>query len=169
MGQAEFEASRANGIHAQLQRMTGTWEGPFRIWFEPGKLADESIQRGTLRSLLGGRVLLHEYTGTCSGQPFEGVAMIGHHLDEQRYECAWAESFGTGTSIMYSTGTPGDPRFAVLGSYGDGQGGPRWGWRTEIEQPDDDHLTIRMFNITPAGEEALGVETCYRRVAAGER
>lgn len=169
MGKADFEASKADGLHARLARMAGSWEGPFRIWFEPGKLADESVQRGTIRSLLGGRILLHEYAGSCTGEAFEGVAMIGCHLDEQRFECAWAEDFGTGTSIMYSTGTPGDPRFAVLGSYGDGQGGPRWGWRTELEQVDDDHLTIRMYNITPEGQEALAVETCYRRVAPGGR
>lgn len=63
MGRKEFEASLSDGVHAQLARMAGQWEGRFRLWFEPGKLADESVQRGSIRVLLGGRVLLHEYTG----------------------------------------------------------------------------------------------------------
>ena len=166
MGRKEFEASLTDGVHAQLARMAGQWEGRCRLWFEPGKPADESVQRGSIRVLLGGRVLLHEYTGRCAGEPVEGVALIAHHLDEHRYESAWAESFGTGTSIMFSTGISGDPRLSMLGSYSDGQGGSRWGWRTAIEQPDDDTLDLRMYNITPAGEEALAVEVNYRRMPA---
>jgi hypothetical protein len=104
MGRKEFEASLANGVHAQLARMAGQWEGRFRLWLEPGTLAEESVQRGGIRVLLGGRVLLHEYAGICAGEPMEGVALIAHHLDERRYESAWAERFGTGTSIMFSTG-----------------------------------------------------------------
>jgi Protein of unknown function (DUF1579) len=165
MGQERFEVSLANGAHARLARLAGNWEGRFRLWFEPGKLAEESVQRGRIRVLLGGRILLHEYTGHCNGEPFEGVALIAHHLDEHRYESAWAESFGTGTSIMFSTGASHDPRLSMLGSYGDGQGGPRWGWRTEIEQPDDDALELRMYNITPTGDESLAVEVKYRRLS----
>ncbi len=164
MDRKDFDASLADGVHAQLVRMAGQWEGRFRIWFEPGKLADESVQRGSIRVLLGGRVLLHEYTGRCNGELTEGVALIAYHLDEHRYETAWAESFGTGTSIMFSTGVSGDPRLSMLGSYGDGQGGPRWGWRTAIEQPDDNTLDLRMYNITPTGDEALAVEVNYRRL-----
>jgi Protein of unknown function (DUF1579) len=166
MGQKEFEASRAGGVHARLARMAGQWQGRFRLWFEPGEPAEDTVQSGSIRVLLGGRVLLHEYSGHCNGETMEGVALIAHHLDERRYETAWAESFGTGTSIMFSTGVSGDPRLSMLGSYSDGQGGPRWGWRTEIEQPDDDTLDLRMYNITPAGEEALAVEVNYRRVSA---
>ncbi|MDC6169416.1 DUF1579 domain-containing protein [Paucibacter sp. XJ19-41] len=164
MGRKEFEASLADGVHARLVRMAGQWEGRFRLWFEPGKLADESLQRGSIRVLLGGRVLLHEYSGHCAGEPMEGVALIAYHLDERRYESAWAESFGTGTALMFSTGVSGDPRLSMLGSYSDGQGGSRWGWRTAIEQPDDDTLDLRMYNITPEGDEALAVEVNYRRM-----
>lgn len=164
MGRKEFEASLADGVHARLVRMAGQWEGRFRLWFEPGKLADESLQRGSIRVLLGGRVLLHEYTGHCAGEPMEGVALIAYHLDERRYESAWAESFGTGTALMFSTGVSGDPRLSMLGSYSDGQGGSRSGWRTAIEQPDDDTLDLRMYNITPEGDEALAVEVNYRRM-----
>ena len=164
MGRKEVDASLAEGVHPQVPRMAGQWEGRFRLWFEPGQPADDSVQHGSIRVLLGGRVLLHEYTGHCAGEPMQGVALIAHHLDERRYESAWAESFGTGTSIMFSTGASGDPRLSMLGSYGDGQDGARWGWRTAIEQPDDDTLDLRMYNISPDGVEALAVEVNYRRV-----
>lgn len=162
-----FEASRASGAHARLARMAGQWEGRFRLWFEPGTPAEDSVQRGSIRVLLGGRVLLHEYTGHCRGEPMEGMALIAHHLDERRYESAWAESFGTGTSIIFSTGDSGDPRLSMLGSYSEGPGGTRWGWRTVIEQLGDDTLDLRMYDIAPDGTEALAVEVNYRRVPPG--
>ncbi|MFC3549690.1 DUF1579 domain-containing protein [Lysobacter cavernae] len=167
MGKKEFEASLAEGgAHHRLAQMAGEWAGTFRLWFQPDQLACESPQRGSIRSILGGRFLLHEYQTRFGDDLIDGVALYGVHLDDDAFESAWVESFGTGTSIMFSAGSAGAEHFNVLGSYGDGQGGPRWDWRTEIEQPDADHLVITMTNITPQGEAAKAVEVRYARVHA---
>ncbi len=156
--------------HRRLARMAGEWEGTYRLWFERDMLAAESGQRGSLRPVLGGRFLVHEYEWEFDGRRYAGVALIGSHIDEKRWECAWIDSFHTGSSILFSQAAEsGDPgHFTALGSYGDGQTppGPRWGWRTEIEQADDDHLTITMTNISPEGEEAKAVEVEYTRKPA---
>lgn len=166
MGKQAFEASLADGRHRQLAQMAGDWEGSFRLWFTPDALACEAPQRGRIRSALGGRFLIHEYETRFNDDPIEGVVIYGYHLDDGNWESAWVESFGTGTSIMFSTGNGGNaPHPDMLGSYGDGQGGPRWGWRTRLEQPDPDTLVITMFNITPQGEEMRAVETRYTRVS----
>lgn len=163
MGKGAFEASLQSGVHQRLAGMVGEWEGTFRLWFTPDALACESPQRGQIRSVLGGRFLLHEYKTRFNDEPIEGLVLHGFHLDAQQWESAWVESFGTGTNIMFSTGgAQRDPD--VLGSYGDPAGGPRWGWRTRMEQPDADSLVITMFNITPQGEEMRAVETRYTRV-----
>lgn len=167
MGRKEFEASLASGGHRRLEQMIGEWEGTFRLWFQPDHLACEAAQRGTIRGILDGRFLLHEYRTRFGDEPIEGLAIYGLHLDDNAYESAWVESFGTGTSIMFSAGPATAPHFNVLGTYGDGQGGPRWDWRTEIEQPDRDHLVITMTNISPQGESARAVEVRYQRVHAG--
>ncbi|TWI03527.1 uncharacterized protein DUF1579 [Luteimonas cucumeris] len=163
MGKKEFEVSRAEGAHRRMADMAGEWEGTFKLWFEPGDPACESIQRGTIRSILGGRFLLHEYETQINGDAVSGVAIYGYHLDAGAWESAWVESFGTGTQIMHSTGKSADSMFNVLGHYGDGEGGPDWGWRTLIEQPDADTLVIVMNNITPQGDEMKAVETRYAR------
>lgn len=164
---AQAGAAADAGPHQHLARMAGDREGTYRPWFEPGMLAAESRQRGSLRTVLGGRFLLHEYTWDFDGRSHAGVALYGYHIDERRWECAWVDSFHNGSAIMFSTspGPGAEPHFSVLGSYGDDQTppGPRWGWRTEIEQPDDDALVIVMTNIAPDGREARAVEvTCTR-------
>lgn len=159
--------------HRRLARMAGEWEGVYRLWFERDMLAAESSQRGSIRAVLGGRFLLHEYSWEFDGRSYAGVALYGYHIDERRWECAWVDSFHSGSSIVFSQGqvfshSVGETEpahFAVLGSYGDGKTppGPRWGWRTEIEQPEDDRLVIVMTNISPEGEEAKAVEVEYTR------
>lgn len=163
MGRQAFEDSKASGRHRDLARMAGEWEGRYRLWFEPDQLASESTQRGSLRSVLDGRFLLHEYRWEYEGKTLDGIALYGYHIDARAWESAYVDSFHTGTSILFSTAPADAAHFAALGHYGDGQGGPDWGWRTEIEQPDDDHLVITMYNITPGGEEAKAVEVRYAR------
>jgi hypothetical protein len=164
MGKAEFEQSLAGGRHKTLAAMAGDWRGTTRVWFEPdAPPAMKADQTGSLRSVLGGRFLLHEYRYGQGEQAGEGIALYGLHLDERAFEAAWIDSFHTGTSIMFSTAADDGSGFKALGSYGDGQGGLRWSWRTEIAQPSADELVITMFNITPDGIEAKALETRYRR------
>lgn len=167
MGKQELEVSRAKGgAHHHLAEMAGDWEGVTRVWFEADKLADESPQRGSMRLIVGGRFVLHEYETAFQGKPQQGVAIYGMHLDAKACESAWVDSFHTGTSIMFSSGRFGDLAFAALGSYSVGRDQPRWSWRTEIQQPDPGHLVITMFNIPAKGKEAKAVETRYaRRIA----
>ena len=151
-------------MHTQLAALVGRWEGSTRVWFEPGKLADESPARGAIRAILGGRFVIHEYEGAIGDERLEGVAIYGYNLNSGNYECAWVDSFHMGNAIMFSVGEGTAPRFSVLGHYPDPSGGPDWGWRTEIELVDPDHLVITAYNIPPGRDEAKGVETRYRRV-----
>jgi hypothetical protein len=159
-----FEDSLAEGgPHHLLALLVGDWEGVTRTWFEPGKVAEESPQRGTIRSILGGRFVVHEYESAVGGESLSGMALIGYHVGRGRFEVAWVDTFHMGSGVMFAEGERSVRGFSVRGHYGDPAGGPPWGWRTEFEQPDPDTLVITAYNISPDAVEALAMQTRYHR------
>ena len=90
--------------------------GSIKTWFEPDVVGNESPMKGNMTTILGGRSILHEYTGSMAGKPFKGVAIYGFDLATNKFQSAWVDSFHMSTGIVVSEGEPGE-KFRVLGSY----------------------------------------------------
>ncbi|MEO6654941.1 MAG: DUF1579 family protein [Pyrinomonadaceae bacterium] len=112
----KFDESRSTGHHAGLARFAGEWSGMTKTWFEPDVLADESPMIGKMSPILRDRFILHEYAGTLTGKPFEGVAIYGFNLATNKFQTAWVDSFHMSTAIMFSEGEHG-AKLSASGTY----------------------------------------------------
>jgi len=160
-----FENSRRHGSpHHFFVQLAGAWSGKSLTWLDPNEAPHESPIQGSVQLILDGRFALYLYQSIMEDEPQHGMFTFGFNTISNQYEASWVDSFHNNTAIMFCVGAGRENGFSVLGSYPDPNGGPDWGWRTEVVLIDPSHLTITAYNISPEGNEAKATETKLVRV-----
>ncbi len=149
--------------HHFLSQLVGGWSGKTLTWPEPEGIPVEASTQGSIQLVLDGRFALYLYQTAAEGQPQHGLYTLGYNTTLDRWEASWIDSFHNNTAIMFCIGQPKGNGFFVLGSYPDPTGGPDWGWRTEINLIDPQHLLIAAYNISPEGTETRVTQTQLTR------
>lgn len=159
-------------VHARLARLAGRWSGTARTYADPSnpEAAESAPWEGTIEMLLGGRFLRFAYTSSAMGQPIAGELTIAYEAGDRRFRMSWIDSLHTSPAILVSEGATAaegaSPQaISAFGTYFAGEGQPRWGWRTELDDHEGGALRIRMFNVQPGEEETLAVAIDLTRAA----
>jgi Protein of unknown function (DUF1579) len=150
-------------IPARLTRADGDWAGPSLLSFGPDHPTMTCESTAQVTREVTGTALMMRYDWSFEGKPHQGVLLLSDDAASARCEISWMDSFHYANRMMLLTGAAaGEGEVNVRGSY-PAPTGPDWGWRMTLEMPDAETLLLRMFNITPDGQEAWAVEATYRR------
>lgn len=146
----------------ELIACAGAWTGTNALQDPENGIEATAPSRASVTPLMDGRFVRIDYDWSYRDRPQWGSMLVGHRPDADEVTLYWIDSWHNGHSAMLCRGTRRDGGVLdVRGTYGVGTG-PDWGWRTEIH-PHADSLLWVMYNVTPAGEEALAVEEMLAR------
>jgi hypothetical protein len=150
-------------LHPLFVQACGDWQGNNQLWFYPGDEAHGSAATAHVSLAAQGKFLSMQYTWAHEGQPHEGLLLFGLESPTGQARAAWVDSFHMGDVMMVLQGSVNTQgQVDLLGVYA-APPDPDWGWRIVLEPTQTGSLRMLMYNITPAGEQALAVEMTLTR------
>jgi hypothetical protein len=145
--------------------LLGTWSGSnclYLRWMTPQEYPSASTLHIT--PTVGGKFLALSYTWSHEDQPQEGLILVGYEASKDIVHASWIDSWHANEKPMALTGTITlQGNLDMRGSYSV-ENHPDWGWRIVLT-PADTALQMRMYNVTPEGEEDLAVQADYHKQA----
>ena len=154
---------RTQVLPATLRELIGEWAGTNRLWLSPKEPARHSDTTASVAVAAQSRFATIKYTWADGDQPQDGLLILGADPERKTLEAVWVDSWHMADKFMLCKGTTdGNGVISVQGSY-PAPPGPDWGWRMVINPCIADRLELRMYNISPGGEQALAVEVSYSR------
>ena len=146
-----------------LGNLLGEWSGTNQLWLSPGESAYESKSTAIVSLVAQNQFIKLAYTWAFENEPQDGLIIYRSDFDLHPSGSIWLDSWHLKNEIMLCESTWDDRGVSILqGSY-PAPSGPDWVWRIEIENNTKASLNIRMFNVSPEGQEALAVLAQYRR------
>lgn len=151
-------------IPPALATLAGRWSGDNAVWLEPGAEPLRSTATAVVSLEAEGQALCMRYDWAEGGKPQSGILMLSGDARLAAWAGSWTDSWHLAHQLMDCRGSGDGTSIAVRGTYA-APPGPDWGWRLALEAGNADECTLRMYNITPAGHEALAVEMRLTRLA----
>jgi hypothetical protein len=130
-----------------LASAMGTWMGTKKLWIRDPNAPEVSDIEVVVS------VNRVSYTWSFQGRPQSGTIELSKKGD--RVYAKWNDTWHS-TKTMACEGTDTDGRIVFTGTYAAGDG-PDWSWRTELDLSKPGDFGLKMFNITPTGEERIAV------------
>lgn len=148
--------------HERMSQYTGTWNVVGKFWMTPEGPPMETTGRSTIRSILGGRYILEEYSSEFEGEPYHGMLIQGYDNYKEEYFTIWMDNYST--RPMISTGDRDENGVLQTSTIHydllTPAGRPL---RSEISEYGPDKMVMSMFDVNKEGVEFKSMEMSYTR------
>src|SRR5262245_7586199 len=154
------DAPKLDAIHEHMAHCAGEYTTVTRFTMKAGDKPMESAGTAKITSVLGGRFLQEEGTGTMFNQPFKTVKFSGYNSGAERFEATWM--YTGSTSIMSLTGTSSDGGKTInwVGTYEEKEGQKNTLY-VETKHLGKDQIVVDMYSKNPDGSRGPSMETTY--------
>jgi hypothetical protein len=150
------------GAIDDIHGYVGRWRGESRLLLHrPVEATYLSVMTAEIELAMQQQALLMRYAWQVEDEPQDGLFVL-NQLDDV-VAGYWFDSWHMADSSMAMTGAKSDGELSVRGSYPTSDG-PDWGWRILLGPAANARLILRMFNITPEGDEELAVDADLARI-----
>lgn len=154
--------------HKILSEMTGSWKASVKFWTQPGSAPNVSVAKSINKTILNGKFLVEDYSGSFGGQAFKGMSVMGYDTILQKFSNFWADNMGTGA--IYSEGTIDKANRSInfTGAATDPITKTKKPTFSVIKVIDNDRHTLEMFDVLPDGKKFKTLEIDYKRSVTKE-
>ncbi len=157
-----IEANLPGPSHQDLARLAGEYATLSKFRPQPSGAETQSAGAATLTSILDGRFLREENSGTKMGQSVKGMRLYGYNNATRQYETS--RVYTGSTAILNMTGTSSDFGTTInfSGSFIEPTAGKE-NLRAVLRRPDDSHFVVQLIGVAPDGSDFTVLETTYTR------
>jgi hypothetical protein len=133
------------------------------MWMAPSAPPQESTGKAKITSVLGGRFVMDESSGTMMGQPYTSIKLDGYNNVTNKYEAVWTYTMSTSQMNMTGTSRDGGKTIEYVATY-DTPGGGKATMNITARTIDDNQFVIEMIGKNSDGSPGGKMETTYTRV-----
>lgn len=151
-------------IPKTLREAQGAWIGSSKLhlsWNQPPDNILESLSNLSVTLDPIGEFALLDYDWVYEGELQHGQLLLAGSSESGKVTGGWTDSWHQNSAVMALAGTGMEGEVNLSGEY-EVEGHPNWGWRFLFEL-EGEMLAMRMFNVSPEGDEEWAVEAVYGR------
>jgi hypothetical protein len=164
-----MELAKLNDNHKLLADLAGSWSTSVKM-MEPGKEPTLSKGSVTYKSIMNGRYVIGDHTGSmkmpgADGKmkdfTFKGMSTDGYDNVKQKFTSSWMDNMGTGILMFEGTYDPATKTFTYTGEM-EVVPGMKTPVRSVVKVTDKNHRTFEWYE-NRGGQEMKTLEIDYTR------
>ncbi len=151
-------------MHKLLSDRAGQYTIKLQMWMNADDRAAapmESVGEATLRSVLGGRFVMHDETATLMGEKITSIKYWGYSKDINEFEAVW--TYTGGTSMMILKGASTDEGKTVTYTTNVVTAGQKERYEVIVKQLSPDSFSIELVGLMENGAKGVALLSTYTR------